>query len=91
MANFNQSKPTPARIPRFQFLEKSDRPALVLGSHKPKTRNTMSNKQMGTIAKWITEHESALKSLYKTFQKDSNDKKTTFTAFASHMYIECKH
>ena len=47
--------------------------------------------ELKATAKWITKHESELKSLYKTFQKDSNDKKTPFIAFASHMYGECKH
>lgn len=47
--------------------------------------------ELRATAKWITEHETTLKSLYKTFQKETKDKTTPFVAFGFHMYKKTKH
>lgn len=54
-------------------------------------KNKITDKQIEIIAEWVTNNETTLKSLYADFLRDTNDRKTTFIAFAEYMYGQCKH
>ena len=51
----------------------------------------MDQEKIFKVAKWTTEHETTLKDLYKTFQDDTGDNKTSFVEYCAFMYDECKH
>jgi hypothetical protein len=51
----------------------------------------ITQEELLKITTWSKEHETILNDLYKKFQEDTGNTKTSFVEFCAGMYYDCRH
>lgn len=51
----------------------------------------ITQEELLKITTWSKKHKKTLEDLYKQFQDDTGNDKTSFVEFCAGMYYECKH